>query len=121
MTDRVHVAIPLFPRFTALDAVGPYEVLQRVPTIDITFLGHARGEVRSENGTLALTADATFEEVPEPDVIVFPGGVGTRPLEHDERILDWVRHAHAGSATRRRPRIEWRIELLQGRLAEAET
>ena len=97
MTDRVHVAIPLFPRFTALDAVGPYEVLQRVPTIDITFLGHARGEVRSENGTLALTADATFEEVPEPDVIVFPGGVGTRPLEHDERILDWVRHAHAGS------------------------
>ncbi len=97
MTDRVHVAIPLFPRFTALDAVGPYEVLQRVPTIDITFLGHARGEVRSENGMLALTADATFEEVPEPDVIVFPGGVGTRPLEHDERILDWVRHAHAGS------------------------
>ena len=97
MTDRVHVAIPLFPKFTALDAVGPYEVLQRVPTFDITFLGHARGEVRSENGMLALTADATFEELPEPDVIVFPGGVGTRVLERDERVLDWVRHAHAGS------------------------
>jgi transcriptional regulator GlxA family with amidase domain len=97
MTDRVHVAIPLFPKFTALDAVGPYEVLQRVPTFDITFLGHARGEVRSENGMLGLTADATFEEVPEPDVIVFPGGVGTRPLEQDERVLQWVRHAHAGS------------------------
>ncbi len=97
MTDRVHVAIPLLPKFTALDAVGPYEVLQRVPTFDITFLGHARGEVRSENGMLALTADATFEELPEPDVIVFPGGVGTRVLERDERVLDWVRHAHAGS------------------------
>ena len=97
MTDRVHVAIPLFPKFTALDAVGPYEVLQRVPTFDITFLGHTRGEVRSENGMLGLTADAIFEEVPEPDVIVFPGGVGTRPLEQDERVLQWVRHAHAGS------------------------
>ncbi len=97
MTDHVHVAIPLFPKFTALDAVGPYEVLQRVPTFDITFLGHARGEVRNENGMLGLTADAAFEEVPEPDVIVFPGGVGTRPLEQDERVLEWVRHAHAGS------------------------
>jgi len=97
MTDRVRVAIPIFPKFTALDAVGPYEVLQRVPTFDITFLGHTRGEVRSENGMLGLTADATFEEVPEPDVIVFPGGVGTRPLEQDERVLQWVRSAHAGS------------------------
>ncbi len=97
MTDRLHVAIPLFPKFTALDAVGPYEVLQRIPTFDITFVGHTRGEVRSENGMLGLTRDATFEELPEPDVIVFPGGVGTRALEHDERVLEWVRHAHAGT------------------------
>jgi len=94
VTETVQVAIPLFPRFTALDAVGPYEVLQRIPSIDITFIGHQRGELRSENGMLGITADATFEELPEPDVIVFPGGVGTRPLEHDERVLDWVRHAH---------------------------
>ena len=97
MTDRVHVAIPLFPRFTALDAVGPYEVLQRIPTVDITFLGHARGEVRSENGMLGLTTDATFEEMSAPDVVVFPGGVGTRALQRDERVLEWVRRAHAGS------------------------
>ncbi|HEX4161800.1 MAG TPA: DJ-1/PfpI family protein, partial [Acidimicrobiales bacterium] len=38
-----------------------------------------------------------FEELAEPDVVVFPGGVGTRPLEHDERVLDWVRRAHAGT------------------------
>jgi transcriptional regulator GlxA family with amidase domain len=97
MTDRLQVAIPLFPKFTALDAVGPYEVLQRVPTFDITFVGHERGEVRSENGMLGLTRDATFEEVPEPDVVVFPGGTGTRALEHDERVLEWVRDAHAGT------------------------
>ncbi len=97
MSDRVRTVIPLFERFTALDAVGPYEVLQRIPTFDVIFVGHARGELRSENGMLGLIADATFEEVPLPDVIVFPGGVGTRALEHDERVLDWLRHAHAGT------------------------
>jgi transcriptional regulator GlxA family with amidase domain len=95
MTERLQVAIALFPKFTALDGVGPYEVLQRIPHIDVTFVGHRRGEVRSENAMLGLTVDATFEEIPEPDVLVFPGGVGTRPLEEDERVLAWVRHAHA--------------------------
>jgi transcriptional regulator GlxA family with amidase domain len=96
-TPKLTIAIPLFPRFTALDGVGPYEVLQRIPSFDVVFVGHGRGEVRSENGMLGLVVDATFEEVPEPDVIVFPGGVGTRPLEKDDRVLDWVRHAHSGT------------------------
>ena len=88
------VAIPLFPRFTALDAIGPYEVLQRIPTLDVVFVGHEKGEVRTENGMLGVTVDATLADVPQPDVVVFPGGVGTRILEHDEAVLDWVRHAH---------------------------
>jgi transcriptional regulator GlxA family with amidase domain len=95
MTAPLTVAIPLFPRFTALDAIGPYEVLQRVPSIDVTFIGHQRGEVRTENGMLGVTADATFEDLPQPDVIVFPGGIGSRPLQDDQRVLEWVRHAHA--------------------------
>jgi transcriptional regulator GlxA family with amidase domain len=94
MTDRLQIAIPLFPRFTALDAVGPYEVLQRIPYFDLTFVGHELGEVRSENGMLGLSIDAAFEELPTPDVIVFPGGVGTRTLENDERVVQWVRDAH---------------------------
>jgi transcriptional regulator GlxA family with amidase domain len=97
MTDRLRIAIPLFPRFTALDAIGPYEVLQRIPTFDITFVGHARGEVRADNGMLGLVIDGTFEDLPDPDVIVFPGGVGTRPLQTDTRVLDWVRGAHAST------------------------
>jgi transcriptional regulator GlxA family with amidase domain len=97
MTDRLAVAIPLFAEFTALDAVGPYEVLQRIPSIDVTFLGARRGEFRSDNGMLGLTADATFDELAHPDVIVFPGGVGTRPLQHVEQTVDWVRQAHATS------------------------
>lgn len=97
MSEPLQVVIPLFPRFTALDGVGPYEVLQRIPQIEVTFIGHRRGEVRSENGMLGLTVDARFEDFPEPDVIVFPGGVGTRPLEKDGEVLDWVQRAHAST------------------------
>jgi putative intracellular protease/amidase len=88
------VAIPLFPRFTALDAVGPYEVLQRIPSIDVVFIGHRRGEVRTENGMLGVTCDATFDEVAAPDVVVFPGGIGTRGLIHDEAIRAWLQSVH---------------------------
>jgi putative intracellular protease/amidase len=98
MTGRVQVAIPLFPRLTALDAIGPYEVLQRIPEVEVIFVGSDKDAVRSDSGMLGLLADATFDEVPDPQVIVFPGGAGTRSLEHDERVLDWVRRAHTGTA-----------------------
>jgi len=91
------IAIPLFPKFTALDGIGPYEVLQRIPHFDITFVGHERGVVRSDNGMLGVEADATFEELTNPDIVVFPGGFGTRALMTDERVLEWVRAAHATS------------------------
>ena len=97
MTERTTIAIPIFDAFTALDAIGPYEVLQRVPTFDVVFIGHERGEVRSDNNMLGLVSDATFEEVPQPDIVVFPGGFGTRVLESDERVLEWVRGAHETS------------------------
>ncbi len=93
----IQTAIPLFPRFTALDGIGPYEVLQRVPDIDVCFIGHERGVVRSDNGMLGIEVDATFEDLPGPDVIVFPGGQGTRALLDDERVLGWVRAAHPGT------------------------
>lgn len=88
------VAIPLFERFTALDAIGPYEVLQRVPSIDVVFVGHQLGEVRSDNGMLGVMVDKSFAEVTRPDVVVFPGGIGTRALVNDDEVRDWVREAH---------------------------
>lgn len=97
MSDRLLVAIPLFDRLTALDAIGPYEILQRPPQIDIVFVGARTGPVRTENGMLALTADATFAEVRSPDVVLVPGGAGTRSLLDDEDILDWIRLAHRTS------------------------
>jgi putative intracellular protease/amidase len=88
------VAIPLFPRFTALDAVGPYEVLQRIPSFEVVFVGHRRGEVRTENGMLGVSCDAAFDEVGAPDVVVVPGGIGTRELIHDDGIRGWLQSVH---------------------------
>ncbi len=91
------IAIPLFDGFTALDAVGPYEVLARLPGARVRFLAAEPGPLRTDNGMLAISADEPLADVPEPDVIVVPGGLGTRRLLADEPMLAWIRHAHAHS------------------------
>jgi putative intracellular protease/amidase len=93
----MQIAVALYDRFTALDAVGPYEVLSRLPESQLTFVGHEVGPVRTDNERLAMYVDAVFEDIPEPDVFVVPGGWGTRALLGDERILSWIRHAHEHS------------------------
>lgn len=91
------IAIPIYDRFTALDAIGPYEVLSRLPGARVTWLAHEPGLVRTDNRMLALEATAAFEDLPAPDVIVVPGGTGTRDLLGDERLLTWLRGAHETS------------------------
>lgn len=93
----MQIAIALFDRLTALDAVGPYEVLQRLPGATVTFVAERPGEYRTENGFLGLIADAPFAEVPKPDVVVIPGGVGTRSLAESHPIHQWIRSAHESS------------------------
>ncbi len=90
----MQIAIPLFPRLTALDAIGPYEVLQRLPGATVTFVGTKVGEVRTENGFLGVTVDALVGDLPRPDVIVVPGGIGSRKAVEDRVLVDWVRSAH---------------------------
>ena len=87
------IAIALFEQVTALDAIGPYEVLQRLPGAKICFVGHRKGEVRADNGFLGMTVDYTFDEIPNPDIVLVPGGFGTRALVDDRAILDWIRTA----------------------------
>ncbi len=91
------IAITLFDRVTALDAVGPYEVLSRLPGAHVHFVAAETGPMRTENGMLALGADERLADWPEPDVVVIPGGFGTRALMTDEPMLDWIRHAHEHS------------------------
>jgi putative intracellular protease/amidase len=93
----MQVAIPLFDRFTALDAIGPYQVLSGIPGAEVRFLGPEAGPVRTDNRMLTVLAESRWEDVPHPDVVVVPGGIGTRALLEDERLLDWVRGAHAHS------------------------
>jgi putative intracellular protease/amidase len=93
----MQVAIPLYDGFTALDAVGPYEVLSRLPGAEVRFLGFEKGPVRTENSQLALHVDPLLEELQEPDVVCVPGGLGTRALLDDQPLLDWIRHAHGHS------------------------
>lgn len=91
-------AIVLYDRFTALDAVGPYEVLSSLPGAEVVFAAHLPGPVVNEKGTLRLTADAALTDVLRPDVIVVPGGPGQNAHMADEALLGWLRAADSGSA-----------------------
>ncbi|GAA2258085.1 DJ-1/PfpI family protein [Streptomyces atrovirens] len=93
----MQIAIVLFDRFTALDAVGPYETLSRLPDAETVFVAERTGPVRTETGALALTADKTLEEVPSPDVVVVPGGPGQTPQMENGTLLEWLRAADASS------------------------
>ena len=88
------IAIPLFDRFTALDAVGPYEVLSRLPGYRVTFVAERPGPKTTDNGMLGLVAEKALADLPHPDIVVVPGGIGTRAMMHDEALIDWVRAAH---------------------------
>jgi transcriptional regulator GlxA family with amidase domain len=94
----MQVAYLLYDRFTALDITGPHEVLNFVPGNESIFVAEQAGPVRNESDTLSLVADASFEEVPSPDVVVVPGGFGTRALLDREPLLDWLRQAHETTA-----------------------
>jgi putative intracellular protease/amidase len=104
----MRIAIPIFDGLTALDAVGPYEVLSRLPGARVHFVATEPGPRRTENGMLALNADLSFEELPDPEVLVVPGGFGTRALMTDERWLAWLRCAHE--------RSEWTTSVCTGSL-----
>jgi len=91
------IAILLFERLTALDAIGPYEVLQRLPGAQVRFVGAERGPVRTEHGMLGLIADFGYDEVTSAAILVVPGGFGTRPLIDDAPTLEWIRAIDAGS------------------------
>ncbi|GHH79950.1 glutamine amidotransferase [Kitasatospora indigofera] len=93
----MQIAVLLYDRFTALDAVGPYEVLGRIPGAEVVFAAARPGPVRTDLGTLAVTADAALSEVTSPDVLLVPGGPGTADVLADPATLDWIRQVDAGT------------------------
>ena len=87
----MQIALVLYPRFTALDIVGPFQVLVDVPGHDTVFVAHAPGPVADHTGRCPMTASASFADVPAPDVVVVPGGYS---LELHEPTVEWLRSVH---------------------------
>ena len=104
----MQIAYLLYDRFTALDIIGPHDVLNSVPGNESIFVAEEAGPVRNESDTLSLVADASIDEVRSPDIVVVPGGFGTRalvegaarakpssdPFDADEPLLGWLRETH---------------------------
>ncbi|MGH3762629.1 DJ-1/PfpI family protein [Actinophytocola sp.] len=89
----MQIAILLFDRLTALDVVGPYDVLSRLPDAEVVFVGERTGPVCNEVGSLHLVADATLDDAPRPDIVVVPGGPGQTAHMSDGPVHQWLRAA----------------------------
>ncbi|CAM5593018.1 DJ-1/PfpI family protein [Streptomyces sp. NPDC004562] len=94
----MQIAMVLYDRFTALDVVGPYEALSRLPGARVDFVAQQAGPVRADTGFLTLNAGKALAEVPHPDVVLVPGGPGTFTEIENETLLDWLRTADATTA-----------------------
>jgi putative intracellular protease/amidase len=92
------IAIVTYPGFTALDFIGPYEVLRWLPNAEVRFVWHEPGPVTADSGVLVIGATHSFVETPSPDVVLVPGGMTTVEHARDEALLDWVRQAHRSAA-----------------------
>jgi transcriptional regulator GlxA family with amidase domain len=94
----MEIAILIYDGFTALDAVGPYEVLSCLPKAKVHFVAKDVGPVRTHTKALSLMADFKLSDIPHPDILVISGGTkGTVVASKDESILTWIRNAHESS------------------------
>ena len=93
----MNIAIVLYDRFTALDAIGPYEVLSRLPGASVAFLAADAGPVRTDNGMLTLIAERSLEQEPRPDIVLVPGGPGEVVQRAGGAVLDWLAQADSTS------------------------
>jgi putative intracellular protease/amidase len=93
----MNIAILLYDRFTALDAIGPYEVLSRLPGAELTFVAQQPGPVCTDNGMLTIHAETAISNIPSPEILLVPGGPGEVAARAGGPVLDWVRAVHQTS------------------------
>jgi transcriptional regulator GlxA family with amidase domain len=86
----MQIVIALFDQFTALDAVGPHQVLQHLPGAEVIFAAERAGGITDETGTLTLQAPAAYADVPRPDILVVPGGPGQSAQMTPGPLRDWL-------------------------------
>ena len=104
----MQIVIVLYDRFTALDAVGPYQVLTSLPGAEVVFAAEHPGPVADDVGRLYLTAEAALADVPHPDVVLVPGGPGQNDQMHDGPLHQWLRAADQST--------EWTTSVCTGSL-----
>lgn len=91
----MQIAIVLYPGMTALDAIGPYEVLRLMPDAEIRFVGHEVGPIATDSQVLFLGVTHTFAETPSPDMVLVPGsGTATATMMADKQVTAWLRQVH---------------------------
>ncbi|MFQ5661172.1 MAG: DJ-1/PfpI family protein [Gammaproteobacteria bacterium] len=105
----MNIAILLYEGITALDAIGPYEVLHRMPDTSVQFVARERGLKRTDSADLALNADYTLDEITAPEIILIPGTPNPEPLLKDETVLAWIRDTHTTT--------KWTTSVCTGALA----
>jgi putative intracellular protease/amidase len=93
----MNIAILLYDRFTALDAIGPYEVLSRLPEANLTFVAAEPGPVLTDNRMLTLVAEYSIEDVSRPDIVLVPGGPGEVAARAGGPVLEWLGAVHLTS------------------------
>jgi transcriptional regulator GlxA family with amidase domain len=93
----MNTAILLYDGFTALDAIGPYEVLSRLPGGSVTFVAAEAGPIRTDNGMLTVHAERALADVRSPEIVLVPGGPGEVAERAGGPALDWLRAAHERS------------------------
>lgn len=98
MTEPRQIAIMLYPGMTTLDAIGPYEVLRLLPGVEIRFVWHAPGPIVTDHNILVLGATHSFEETPNPWMVLVPGSeANTVTVMSDAKAIAWLRKAHQNS------------------------
>ncbi len=90
----MRIAIGLYDNFTSLDAMGPFQVLSGLPGAEVTFVAAKAGPVTDDTGFLTVTARKSFDELPDPDILLVPGGLITGTLVPDHPIVPWIARAH---------------------------
>jgi transcriptional regulator GlxA family with amidase domain len=93
----VQIAFALYPAFTALDIVGPFNVLAYGPDVDAVFVAESLEPLSADVGALRMLPGTTFDECPAPDVVVVPGGPGSRRIAELGSLVEWLRRVHPGT------------------------
>lgn len=95
MPEAKQIAIVLYPGFTPLDALGPYEVLKYLPGAEIRFVAHEPGPVATDRAELTIGATHSFDETPTPFMLLVPGAeANTTTAMADGRLLAWLKKTH---------------------------